>query len=197
MIIIKHRVNSSTELKNLSHHFGVEIDIRSNNNKLILSHDPSNKKAELFENWIKYYSHQLLVLNVKEEGLEELILKILKKNKIKKYFFLDQSMPTIIKNKNILIVCSGRISKYESIQSISLLKNKIKWLWIDYYNKEWIKSMDQILNLKKKYNYKICLVSPELHSKQKKTSVNYKKKLLPYLQSIDAVCTKEIDLWSC
>ena len=35
----------------------------------------------------KKLNHRLIVLNVKEEGLEKKILKILKKNKIHNFFF--------------------------------------------------------------------------------------------------------------
>ena len=54
MIIIKHRVNTSKELKKLSVNFGVEIDLRSKNNVIYLHHDPF-KKGELFSKWIKYF----------------------------------------------------------------------------------------------------------------------------------------------
>ena len=47
MIIIKHRVNTSKELKKLSNNFGVEIDLRSNNQNIYLHHDPF-KNGELF-----------------------------------------------------------------------------------------------------------------------------------------------------
>ena len=40
MIIIKHRVNSSKELKQLDKNFGVEIDLRSNDKDVYLHHDP-------------------------------------------------------------------------------------------------------------------------------------------------------------
>ena len=77
MILIKHRVNNTKNLKKLNRNFGVEIDLRSNNKNIYLHHDPF-KQGEKFENWIKKFKHKLIVLNVKEEGLEEKILNILK-----------------------------------------------------------------------------------------------------------------------
>ena len=97
MIIIKHRVNSSKELKQLDKNFGVEIDLRSNDKDVYLHHDPF-KRGELFKKWIKNFNHRLIVLNVKEEGLEKKILKILKKNKIHNFFFHDQTFSSLIKN---------------------------------------------------------------------------------------------------
>ena len=45
MIIIKHRVNTSKELKKLSVNFGAEIDLRSKNKDIYLHHDPFKKGA--------------------------------------------------------------------------------------------------------------------------------------------------------
>jgi hypothetical protein len=197
MIVVKHRVNNVLDLKNLHSQFGVEVDLRSNNGVLVVSHDPiKNNHYHLFNNWIKSYRHNLLIINVKEDGLENMILETINKFNIKNYFFLDQAMPTIIKEKNIQVRSSARISKFESIETIKLLGKKIKWLWIDYYNSKWINDLNEILELKRKYNYKICLVSPELHNHNKKTTLNFKKKLESNLINIDAVCTKYIDLWN-
>ena len=63
MIIIKHRVNNSKDLKKLNPEYGVEVDLRSNNNNIYLHHDPF-KKGELFSKWIKKFNHRLIVLNV-------------------------------------------------------------------------------------------------------------------------------------
>ena len=81
MKIILHRVNSIEMLHKTPLHFGVEIDIRSNSNLLYLHHDPFSK-GESFEEWLKFFEHQTLILNVKEEGLESSILKLMKKYNI-------------------------------------------------------------------------------------------------------------------
>ena len=70
MIVVKHRVNKSKDLKKLSFKLGVEIDLRSHKNQIYLHHDPF-KKGERFSKWIKNFNHKLIVLNVKEEGLEK------------------------------------------------------------------------------------------------------------------------------
>ena len=76
MILIKHRVNNSKELKKIDNNYGIEIDLRSKNKTIYLHHDPY-KNGELFSKWIKYYNHKLLVLNVKEEGLENQIINMI------------------------------------------------------------------------------------------------------------------------
>ena len=52
MIIINHRVNTISKLLKTNNIFGVEIDIRSYKNNLILNHEPFIDSVS-FENWIK------------------------------------------------------------------------------------------------------------------------------------------------
>lgn len=75
LIIVQHRVNEAKTLKSTPNFFGVEVDVRSDANGLYLAHDPF-LPGERFESWLSSYSHSLLVLNVKEEGLESECLQI-------------------------------------------------------------------------------------------------------------------------
>jgi len=192
MLIIKHRINTSNKLKTISKDFGVEIDLRSHKNEIYLHHDPF-KKGELFTAWIKSYNHKLIVLNIKEEGLENKILKILKKNKIKNYFFHDQTFSSLLKSKNKINV-SLRYSEYEGLKKTNELFDKIKWLWIDNFNE--IKLKKKFYLFLKKKKVKICIVSPELVNKNR---LNEIKKLFLYFKQnnffIDAVCTKNPEIW--
>ena len=193
MIIIKHRVNSIKELVNTSKDFGVEIDLRSNNKNIYLHHDPF-KKGELLIKWIKYFKHKLIVLNVKEEGLEKKIIKILKRYRIKNYFFHDQSFSSLLKNMNITKV-SIRFSEYEELKKTNFLFKSIKWLWVDNFTEFPLRN--KFYKYLKRNKIKICLVSPEL---VKITRVKEIKKIISFLKKkdfkIDAVCTKRPKLWS-
>ena len=192
MIIIKHRVNNSKELKRLNNDYGVEIDLRSNNKTIYLHHDPYIK-GELFSKWIKHYDHKLLVLNVKEEGLEGQILKILKKNKIRNFFFHDQTFSSMLKNKHKTKV-SLRFSEYENLKKTNELFKQIKWLWIDNFTEFKLEKKFYLLLKQKKV--KICLVSPELVNKNRVKEI---KELISYLEknkfNVDAVCTKKTNIW--
>ena len=84
MQIIIHRINTVKKLKLIPVKYGTEIDVRSHNNKLILAHDPF-KKGDLLEDYLKNYNHGTLVVNIKEAGIEYLVIKQLKKFKIKNY----------------------------------------------------------------------------------------------------------------
>ena len=192
MIIVKHRVNNSKDLIKLNKRFGVEIDLRSQKKDIYLHHEPF-KKGELFSKWIKNYNHKLIILNVKEEGLEKPILKILRKNKINNFFFHDQTFSSMLKNMSKTKV-SIRYSEFEELKKIDILFKKIKWLWVDNFNK--LEIDKKLYKLLKRQKVKICLVSPEL---VKKSRLNEIKKIILFLRKnkiiIDAVCTKRPELW--
>ena len=193
MIIIKHRINTIRNLNKTDKNFGVEIDLRSDKKNIYLHHDPF-KKGVLFKKWIKYYKHKIMVLNVKEEGLEKSILKILKKYRIKNFFFHDQTFSTLLKNMSKTKV-SVRYSEFENLKNIKYLFKKIKWIWIDNFSV--IKLEKKFYSYLKRKKVKICLVSPEL---VKKSRVSEVKKIILYFKknnfTIDAVCTKKPDLWT-
>ena len=193
MIIIKHRVNTIEELIKTPNNLGVEIDLRSFKDKIIIHHEPFIDGVS-FDEWIKHYKHNFLILNVKEEGLENSIMKIINSYEVKKFFFLDQSFPLLIKT-----VLSGeprtaiRISKYESLETAINFKNLAKWVWIDYF--ENFPLNDVGLKKLKEANFNLCLVSPELQGFSYEKTVAMKNELLNKNFLFNAVCTKFPDLW--
>ena len=187
MIFVSHRINTIKKLNKTPKFYGVEIDLRDYKKKIILSHNPF-KSGDSFYEFLKKYDHKFLILNVKSEGIESSILKILKKFKIKNYFFLDCSFPALmnlvkIGNKNIAL----RISDYESFKTLNYMKYLVKWVWIDCFKS--IPLNEKSYKLIKKYKYKICLVSPELHGRKIHNDKFFKlfkgKKI-----KIDMICTK-------
>ena len=77
MEIISHRRNTIAELVLTEKKYGVEVDIRTDNGRLVIHHDPC-KPGESFEEWIAQYQHGTLILNVKEEGLESYLIPLMK-----------------------------------------------------------------------------------------------------------------------
>ena len=193
MLIIKHSVNTIENLLVTPKEYGVEIDLRSYKNRIIINHEPFENGVD-FLDWLKYYQHKFLILNIKEEGLEKYILDIVNNQNIKDFFFLDQSMPFLIKT-----VLSGesrtalRVSEYESLETALKFKNKAKWIWVDFFSHFPLEIDD--LNKLKNSNFKICLVSPELQGFNYEAAVNFKNKLFKDKYIYDAVCTKFPELW--
>ena len=76
MQIIHHRRNTREQLLQTNPKYGVEVDIRSLGDRLVIHHDPF-ADGEAFEPWIAAYRHGTLILNVKEEGLEDRLLSLM------------------------------------------------------------------------------------------------------------------------
>ena len=192
---ILHRINSVELLKKTPMNFGVEIDIRSNRDNLILHHDPF-EEGELFEDWLKFFDHGTLILNVKEEGLEDRILKKMDDNNIHDFFFLDQSFPFLRKIAiNGESRCAVRVSEYESIETVLSLSGLVDWVWVDCFSRFPInlKEFSQL----KSAGFKLCLVSPELQGRKDYEHVlEFKHEIERQGIKGDAVCTKYVDLWA-
>ena len=85
MQIIAHRVNQIAQLNSLSLNYGVEIDVRSAGDRLILSHDPFCDGDDL-DDWLMAFKHKTIIVNP-EEGLEERILSALQDHGVSNFFF--------------------------------------------------------------------------------------------------------------
>jgi hypothetical protein len=194
MKFIAHRKNTLEDLRVSPTEFGIEIDIRSYDNKLILQHEPF-MAGELFEDWLKEYCHGTLILNVKEEGLESHIIELMKIHKIKEYFFLDQSFPFLVKWSSLgESRCAIRVSEFETVETALSLAGKVDWVWIDSFT-HFSLTHDEASRLKQA-GYKLCIVSPELQGRDAEKEIPELHKLLMDLGIFaDAVCTKHPALW--
>lgn len=193
--IIIHRCNTINQLRLTPKKYGVEIDIRSYKDQLVLHHDPFVKDAETFHDWINHFEHGSIILNVKEEGLEEKLIKIMSDYKIDKYFFLDQSFPFLVKYANKGHSKSAiRLSEFESIDTVFSLEGKIEWVWVDYFSQFPLNKKESYLLHDKGFN--ICLVSPELQGFNPEVEI---VKLQNFIKNndiiFDTVCTKYPLLW--
>ena len=193
MEIIAHRINNIDQLKNLNFNLGVEVDIRSNEKNLIICHDPFSDYIN-FKDWLSFYKHGTLILNVKENGLEEELLKTMKDFKKENFFILDQSFPYLLKTiKNGEKRCAVRLSEYESINTVLSLKDKLNWVWIDFFTKF---PLDfEIYEILKKHNFKLCIVSPELQGHTNSKCLELKNYIQSNRMYFDAVCTKKVKFW--
>ena len=192
---ILHRINTKKQLVNTPREFGIEVDIRSNGDQLYMHHDPF-QNGENFEDWLKLYNHAILILNVKEEGLESRLTSLMKKYDIDDYFFLDQSFPFLVKTSNDKEKrCAVRVSEFESIDTAITLANKVDWIWVDCFT-HFPLTAYQVEKLQTEFKFKLCFVSPEL---QGRADIEHVKRFIQKIKFLDikgdAVCTKYPELW--
>ena len=194
MEIIIHRVNSIIKLKKVESKYGAEIDIRSQGSNLILNHEPFFNGDKLID-YLDEYNHGTLILNIKEQGIEDEVLRLIRKrSQIKSYFLLDVEFPYIFNSsrngeKDIAI----RFSEDESIETVKKYINKVNWVWLDTFTEFPIKEK----NIKVLNNFKQCLVCPERWGRSYDIK-NYKYLMSRLSIEVDAVMTssKNISDWT-
>ena len=176
MEFIIHRVNLIEDLKKIPSDFGCEIDIRTDGSKLILSHDPF-KKGDNLNDYLDEYKNGTLVLNIKESGIEDMVLGEIRKRDIRSYFLLDVEFPYLFSaikkgERNISI----RFSEKEPIENLIEFQSKVDWVWIDTITSVPVNHKNKsILEL-----FKSCLVCPSRWGQGKDIH-----KVRNYLRSIE------------
>jgi hypothetical protein len=194
MKLIAHRRNKISELQATPTEYGIELDLRSQGQDIIIHHDPYVQGAR-FDDWLEHYRHGTLILNVKEEGLEERLINMMKTRQIEDYFFLDQSFPFLIKwSGKGEHRCAVRVSEFESIDTALTLAGRIDWVWVDCFTRFPIDGA-QASRLQQA-GFKLCLVSPELQGREAEQAIPALRALLKAQHiNAEAVCTKRPDLW--
>ena len=189
-IIVAHRRNTRAALEQTPQEYGVEVDVRSRGAQLMIHHDPY-QEGECFETWLEAYSHRLLILNVKEEGLEERLLGLMQARQIEHFFFLDQSFPFLVKTALAgERRCAVRVSEFESLETAASLAGKIDWVWVDCFTRLPLdKETYQYLH----EHFKICIVSPELQNFPRSMIQTFRRQLIE--MPVEAVCTDYCEDW--
>ena len=208
MKLISHRRNTIDELINTPIGNGVEVDIRSLGNELIVVHDPFTDVRLRLEDWLAHFRHDFLVANVKEEGLEPRLIPLLQSFGIVNFFILDESFPFIRKfARNGLSQFAVRVSEFEDYhtaldlqRSLQAEGRKVDWVWADSFSGSPLSG--DIYAALRKAGLKVCLVSPELHHVEDPASwhkriAQFQDELSKISQGFtaDAVCTKLPEAW--
>ncbi|MDE7064016.1 MAG: hypothetical protein K2O70_00895 [Desulfovibrionaceae bacterium] len=195
MQIIMHRRNTPDDLEATPESFGVEMDIRSFGADLVVHHEPFVRGVRL-EEWLEHFHHRTLILNVKEEGLEERVLLLMRRHGIEDFFFLDQSFPFLVKTaKSGERRCAVRVSEYESVETVLNMAPLIDWVWVDCFSRFPLEAR-QVVKLQAA-GLKLCLVSPELQGFGKERIRLMRQLLAASGIQAEAVCTKYPNLWQC
>lgn len=186
MEIVVHRINTIEGLKSVPPHFGVEIDLRARGSELYLHHDAFRASgADAFVDYLDTYRHGLLVLNIKEAGIEAEVLRLVRERGIERYFLLDVEFPYLYRasrqgERNIAV----RYSEDESIATALAYKERVDWVWIDTNTRLPLDSAvkAQLTGLK------TCLVCPERWGRLQDIPA-YKAQLAALDFKLDAVMT--------
>jgi len=149
MEIIIHRVNTVQGLKDVPQEYGTEIDIRALGKDLILNHEPFHNGDRLVD-YLDNYQHGTLILNVKEAGIEDRVLEMVRSySQIESYLYRASRQ-----GERAIAV---RYSEDESIDTAKKYEHLVDWIWIDTNTK--LPIDDE--NKETLQKFSTCLVCPE------------------------------------
>ena len=183
--LIIHRVNTINELKEIPKEYGTEIDIRACDSNLILNHEPF-QSGDLFADYLDEYTHGTLILNIKEAGIEDDVLRQVRlHHQIKSYFLLDVEFPYLYRaSRNGESSIAVRFSEDESIETVEKYVDMVDWVWIDTNTK--LPLDEKNITIINKFNK--CLVCPERWGRHLDIE-KYKKIMNDLNFNLDAVMT--------
>ena len=131
MEIVAHRVNTIDSLEALPASYGAEIDLRADGSRIVLNHDPFAGGTD-FDDWLRRYRHGLLVLNIKEAGIEQEVLRRVRRHGVARYFLLDVEFPYLYRASRAgERAIAVRYSEDEPIELVDRYRTLVDWVWID------------------------------------------------------------------
>jgi glycerophosphoryl diester phosphodiesterase len=142
--------------------FGTETDIRDFDGRLVISHDISNKTSLELNSILELFKNEqlFLALNIKADGLQNLLMQSIKLYKLTNYFVFDMSIPDTVLYINMGFNVFCRQSEFEL--EIPFY-DEIKGIWLDAFNKTWYNS--DLVGNHINNGKKVCIVSDELHKR--------------------------------
>lgn len=142
--------------------WGVEFDVRDYQGELVVSHDIPRGNHQTLEDFLQCYvsypnHHELtLAVNIKADGLQDLLKAHIERFDIQNYFVFDASIPDLLGYKNKSLKFYNRVSEFEQ----DTVPNR-DGLWFDQMVSEFATEKDLSV-LVDEY---VCFVSPELHKR--------------------------------
>lgn len=122
---IKKKNTISAFKKSFELGFGTETDIRDFNGELVISHDIPNSSIEeliYVDDFFKLYksigNNLPLALNIKSDGLQEMLKNLIIKYDISNYFVFDMSIPDTLGYMKKNINYFSRQSEFEITPSL-------------------------------------------------------------------------------
>ena len=146
--------------------FGIETDIRDKNGTIVISHDiPKSLENLSLKDFLEIYSsfkiNMPIFLNVKSDGIKEMVSELLIQFEVSNYFLFDMSIPEMKRYSEGFPI--NFLTRISDLEEIPILLDKSKGIWIDSFYGNYTKFEN--LNKYIRGNFKLIFVSPELHNR--------------------------------
>ncbi len=187
---IQHRINTLDALRAVPEEVGIEFDLRSDGNRVLVTHDPFTDGPRI-EEFFPLIGKRPCIFNVKCEGIEARVCELAARYGIEDFFFLDLSVPAAMKlARGHETRIAVRYSEVEPVEAVLAWQGKAQWVWVDCFS-AYPPDLAAWQEIAK--HFRICLVSPELQGHTAERSAEIRASLLG--RHFDAVCTKNILSW--
>lgn len=148
--------------RSLHHGFGLETDIRDHDGRLVISHDvPKGAAVEIEQLLQLFHNRQLpLALNIKADGLADLVKSAMSAYNIDDWFAFDMSIPDMRTCLDRAVPVFARASEVEKDPPWI---EEVAGIWFDSFsgdNYDAGRIRDYLRRGKQ-----VCIVSPELHKR--------------------------------
>lgn len=143
--------------------YGFESDVRDYMGRMVISHniaDASCQDAEEVFEWLHEFNDEYcFAINIKADGLKNILQSFFNKYNIKNYFLFDMSVPQMVEFREMGLRLFTRQSEVEPQPT---MYEDAAGVWIDgFWSTEWI--TEKLLNQHIENGKEVCLVSPDLH----------------------------------
>lgn len=145
--------------------YGFETDVRDYKGHVVISHNIANESCqnvgEVFA-WMKEFNDKYcFAINIKADGLKDILGELIRANNISNYFLFDMSIPQMVEFKQMGLRFFTRQSE---VEIEPCMYEDAAGVWIDgFWGTDWI--TEELLKNHIKNGKEVCLVSPELHLK--------------------------------
>lgn len=156
--------NSPKALKSaLERGYGFESDVRDYMEKMVISHNVANslsQDAEEVFKWLQEYNDEYcFAVNIKADGLKDILYNLIKKYNINNYFIFDMSVPQMVEYREMGVRYFTRQSE---VEQVPCLYEDAAGVWIDgFWSTDWI--TEELVKKHIAEGKEVCLVSPDLH----------------------------------
>lgn len=172
----------------LNQGFGIETDFRDLNGQLVISHDVPTHGVMLASQFAALYKacpvSAPLALNVKADGLQNLISSLVQKADFHNYFVFDMAVPDMLAYIDHNIPTYTRQSEHENVPT---LLSSCQGVWLDAFESTWydLEVIYTILDQGKG----VAIVSPELHGRPREELWQWLKANNVHEHGLVSLCT--------
>jgi glycerophosphoryl diester phosphodiesterase len=167
---------------------GIETDLRDRDGEIVVSHDPASASAAPFQSLLEAHAAQapdtMLALNIKADGLQGAVSRLLAQYRVRNYFVFDMSVPDTLHYLAAGMRVFLRLSEYESETT---LFDRASGVWLDGFAGEWW-TLDLIRSLCAR-GKSVAIVSSELHGRDHQMPWRQLKTLEDEVRAKIMLCT--------